>query len=199
MQKKDTPARQRKASRKPSTKKDTSKLHPAKGNADERFDVTDGDKATARTICALYNSKHTPELFKSMIFQTFMAYLNLFEIPAGKNFTRFWRSWWERIIARSRVSGFVVTSMRFSWQPDAAEEAELDAQDALDNEADVLFRMISDPTIAQDTRDDFGKLINDLVNDCSAQSTDQIEIFRAAWPFIRERVKSDEARKGAQQ
>jgi hypothetical protein len=148
--------------------------------ADFGMKVTESDRATAATINSLYKSKSTPQLIKGLILETYFDLTKHYSIARQSDCARHWLSTWPYLLAVLRRQEHAPTKIRWTWQPDVDEEAELDAEQEREDKARAVFDLIQNPHISEGLKD----AVSDILDKAHPWHT--WEIFRTAWPLALE-------------
>ncbi len=147
---------------------------------------TKGDHEASRLLLALYHSKTTPPMIQHLILQLLWDAAKFYGVALPNQITKKWRPFWPLLLAKLRVHGSLPTRINYTWQPTEDEEAALDADDALQAQADALFDAR--------TIDPIGETLNELINQTGCNTLDQRELFRVAWPLMLDALQQMNAR-----
>lgn len=149
------------------------------------YTPTPADAEIAKQLIKLYHDRRTPALFKHAIFEIFprvAAYYDLKFPNSNWTQTKKWLPSMTRLVARARVQGHMVTSVHFTFEPTPEREAELDAEEKIENDARAVFDLIHDPRFAGSS--DMESLKDSVVEILDlAHPYHTWETFRVAWPL----------------
>ncbi len=182
MRKDTTPARGKGSSKKPRP------FSPA-----QRLGVkpTKEDRAVARQLAALHNSKDSPAIIKGIVHQVFWDLTRRYDFPLPNNWTERgrWLPYLAALVAHQRERGDDVTGLRYTWQPSPEESAELDAEEKAAADARAIFDFINSPDLPVQASRDIGDAMTELLRDFNPLS--HPDVFAVAYPLALEKARAD--------